>query len=156
MRKRRTRQHIIEDLGFNHVERHILLAGFILRRFSHNDYGYDGMIDTFNEQGEAQSLSFMIQLKSTDNIQKSLESETFSFDLSKRDLELWLSCANPVMLVLFDAQEEISYYIDLQSYFKKNRILLENVRKFVRVYFPFTSVFNTSCIQSLYNFFQNN
>ena len=71
MRKRRTRQHIIEDLGFNHVERHILLAGYILRRFSQNDYGYDGMIDTFNEEGEAQSLSFMFQLKSTDNIQQS-------------------------------------------------------------------------------------
>jgi hypothetical protein len=34
MRKRRTRQHIIEDLGFNHIERNILLSGNILRRYS--------------------------------------------------------------------------------------------------------------------------
>ncbi len=28
MRKLRTRQHIIEDLGLNQIERHILYAGF--------------------------------------------------------------------------------------------------------------------------------
>ena len=152
MRKRRTRQHIIEDLGFNHVERHILLAGYILRRFSQNDYGYDGMIDTFNEQGEAQSLSFMFQLKSTDNIQQSRENETYTFDLSKRDLELWLHSVSPVILILFDAQKEVAYFIDLQSYFKKNRILLKNIRKFVRVYLPFTAVFDSYAIQNLGKF----
>lgn len=47
MKKRRTRQHIIEDLGLNHIEKHILLTGNVLRRFSEYDYGYDGMIDTF-------------------------------------------------------------------------------------------------------------
>ena len=149
MRKRRTRQHIIEDLGFNHVERHILLAGYILRRFSQNDYGYDGMIDTFNEEGEAQSLSFMFQLKSTDNIQQSRENDTFTFDLSKRDLELWLNSVNPVILILFDAQKEVAYFIDLQSYFKKNRISLKNIRKFVRVYLPFKAVFDSLAIQNL-------
>jgi Domain of unknown function (DUF4365) len=151
MRKRRTRQHVIEDLGFNHVERHVLLAGYILRRFSQNDYGFDGMIDTFNELGEAQSLSFMIQLKSTDNIQKSREKETITFDLSKRDLELWLNSVNTVLLVLFDAQKEVAYFIDLQSYFEKNRILLKNIHKFVRVYLPLSSIFDTISIQSLRN-----
>jgi hypothetical protein len=151
MRKRRTRQHVIEDLGFNHVERHVLLAGYILRRFSQNDYGFDGMIDTFNELGEAQSLSFMIQLKSTDNIQKSREKETLTFDLSKRDLELWLNSVNTVLLVLFDAQKEVAYFIDLQSYFEKNRILLKNIHKFVRVYLPINAIFDTISIQNLRN-----
>ena len=63
MKKLRTRQHIIEDLGLNHIERQILLSGNVLRRFRENDYGYDGMIETFNEQGEAENLIFMIQLK---------------------------------------------------------------------------------------------
>ena len=63
MKKLRTRQHIIEDLGLNHIEKQILLSGNILRRFGENDYGYDGMIDTFNEQGETENLSFKIKFK---------------------------------------------------------------------------------------------
>ena len=38
MKKRRTRQHIIEGLGLNHIERQILLSGNVLRRFLDNDY----------------------------------------------------------------------------------------------------------------------
>ena len=52
MRKQRTRGHIIEDLGFNHVERQILYVGFTVHRYTHNDYGYDGLFHTFNERGE--------------------------------------------------------------------------------------------------------
>ena len=90
MRKQRTREHVIEDLGFNHVERQILYAGYTVQRYMHNDYGYDGLIHTFNEVGEIESDGIYIQLKSTDNIQFSVKSETIVFDLSKRDLELWL------------------------------------------------------------------
>ena len=50
MKKRRTRQHIIEGLGLNHIEKHILLSGNVLRRFSDYDYGYDGQIETIGRQ----------------------------------------------------------------------------------------------------------
>jgi Domain of unknown function (DUF4365) len=130
------------NVWFNHIERHILYAGNILRRYSQNDYGYDGKIDTFNEQGEALNRSFMIQLKSTDNIQLSEQHKGYIVDLSKRDLELWLDSFHPVLLVLFDAQNEIAYYTDLQTYFEKNRILLKNGRKFVRVYCSNEAIFD--------------
>ena len=154
MKKFRTRQHIIEDLGLNHIQRQILLSGNILRRFSENDYGYDGMIDTFNERGEAENLSFKIQLKSTDNIHLSLQKEGFSIDLSKRDLELWLDNVYPVLLILYDAQGEITYFVDLQTHFKENRLLLQNVRKFVRIYLPQISVFDKVIIQELQKKYQ--
>ena len=32
MKKLRTRQHIIEDLGLNHIEKQVLLSGNILKR----------------------------------------------------------------------------------------------------------------------------
>ena len=149
MKKLRTRQHIIEDLGLNHIERQILLSGNILRRFRENDYGYDGMIETFNEQGEAENLIFMIQLKSTDNIQFSNDKGGFIVDLSRRDLELWLKNTLTVLLILYDAQGEIAYFVDLQTYFNENRILLKNVRKFVRIFIPPKSVFNKTNIQEL-------
>ena len=149
MKKLRTRQHIIEDLGLNHIERQILLSGNVLRRFRENDYGYDGMIETFNEQGEAENLIFMIQLKSTDNIQFSNDKGGFIVDLSRRDLELWLKNTLTVLLILYDAQGEIAYFVDLQTYFNENRILLKNVRKFVRIFIPPKSVFNKTNIQEL-------
>jgi hypothetical protein len=149
MKKRRTRQHIIEGLGLNHIERQILLSGNVLRRFSDNDYGYDGMIETFNELGERQNQLLMLQLKSTDVIQQSPQNDGFIVDLSKRDLELWLKNDFPVLLILYDAQEEIAYFTDLQSYFNENRLSLNNVRKFVRIYLPPHSIFNKIAIQEL-------
>lgn len=149
MKKLRTRQHIIEDLGFNHIEKQILLAGFVQRRYFHNDYGFDGCIDTFSDIGEIENLSIMFQLKSTDVISISNQKKACIFDLDKRDLELWLSDLRPVILILFDAQKEIAYFIDLQEYFRQNRQVLDDVRKFVRVYLPQTAIFNTKSIKEL-------
>jgi hypothetical protein len=149
MKKRRTRQHIIEGLGLNHIEKHVLLSGNVLRRFSDYDYGYDGQIETFNELGETQNQAFLIQLKSTDNIQLSPQKEGFIVDLSKRDLELWLKSYYPVLLVLYDAQTEVGYFTDLQTYFNENRILLQNVRKFVRVFLSPQSEFTKTAIHEL-------
>ena len=71
------------------------------------------------------------------------------FDLSRPDLELWLYSKNPVLLILFDAQAGLAYYIDLQLYFKVNRIKLKNVRKFVRIYIPKTAVLNSKSVKEL-------
>ena len=153
MRKQRTREHIIEDLGFNHVERQVLHAGYIIRRNSQNDYGYDGAIHTFNERGEAENFFMWFQLKSTDHIQISAQKKAFVFEnrinLSRQDLELWLYSKNPVLLILFDAQKDVAHFIDLQPYFNENKIKLKNVRKFVRVYIPEESVFNSLSVQKL-------
>ena len=149
MKKLRTRQHIIEDLGLNHNERQILLTGNIFRRFKDYDYGYDGQMETFDDQGEAVNNTIMVQLKSTDSIQLSPKKEGYIVDLSKRDLELWLTCPYPVLLILYDAKKEIAYFEDLQTYFNKNRLLLKNVNKFVRVNLSPKSVFNVTAIQQL-------
>jgi Domain of unknown function (DUF4365) len=149
MRKQRTRHHVIEDLGFNHIERQILYAGFTIQRNTHNDYGYDGLVYTFNEQGEINPFNFHIQLKSTDNIQELKKKTTISFDLSKRDLELWLLSTTKLLVVLYDAQAEIAYFIDLQEYFKENGLSLNTIRKYFRVNIPLANLFNTHNIKQL-------
>ena len=92
---------------------------------------------------------FMIQLKSTDNIQLSSQKQGFIIDLSKQDLELWLESSYPVLLMLYDAKKEITYFTDLLNYFNENRILLQNVRKFVRIYLSQQSVFTKTVIHEL-------
>ena len=154
MKKLRTRKHIIEDLGLNHIEKQILLSGNILKRNQDNDYGYDGMINTFDEIGQIDNLSFLVQLKSTDFIELSPQKAGFIVDLSKRDLELWLRSKSPVLLILYDAQGDIAYFVDLQTYFNENRLLLKNVRKFVRIFIPTKSVFNSSAVKELQKTFK--
>ena len=148
MRKQRTRAHIIEDLGFNHVERQILYAGFTVHRYSHNDYGYDGLFHTFNAQGEYENGIFFFQLKSTDQIQFSEKKKALVFDLSRRDLELWLVDTMTMLLILYDAQNEIAYYIDLQAYFRNNSIRMGKDRKFIRVYIANENIFTAFAAQS--------
>lgn len=148
MRKQRTRAHIIEDLGFNHVERQILYAGFTVHRYSHNDYGYDGLFHTFNAQGGYENGIIFFQLKSTDHIEFSEKKKAFVFDLSQRDLELWLEDTITMLLILYDGQREIAYYIDLQAYFRKKGIKIGKERKFFRVYIPVKNEFTKLVAQS--------
>lgn len=147
MRKQRTREHVIEDLGFNHVERQILYAGFTVQRYTHNDYGYDGLIHTFNEFGEIESDGIYIQLKSTDRIRIFKKTNSIVFDLSKRDLELWLMSIISMLLIIYDAQSEKAFFIDLQSYFRKKSIESNKSRKFVRIHIPIENSFSAQSIQ---------
>ena len=149
MRKLRTRQHIIEDLGFNHIERQALYAGYTIQRFGNSDYGYDGTVTTFNEEGEIENLVIHFQLKSTDHINTTSDNQFFVFDVSTRDLELWLQNRFPVMFLLYDAVKEVSYYLDIQEYFQKDGILLKKSRKFVRIKIPIDQVWSQQNIIKL-------
>jgi hypothetical protein len=149
MRKRRTRQHIIEDLGFNHIERQVLYAGYTMYRYSTNDYGHDGFIIFFNELGEIESKIVQFQLKSTDVLKTSVDNNLVIFDLSARDLELWLMSEAKVLFIIYDAIQEVAYFIDLQDYFSKNRKSLQKIRKFVRIYIPKDNIFDKQQIINL-------
>lgn len=146
MRKRRTRQHIIEDLGFNHVERQVILTGCIIKRYF-KDYGYDGEIQTFDENGLYETGYVLFQLKSTDFPKLNRTGKILLFDLSKRDLELWLYEDVPVVLILYCGNWDKAYFVELSNYFNKNKIDLKEVRKFVRIQIPIQNIFDTEAVQ---------
>ncbi len=148
MRKQRTREHIIEDLGFNYIERQILYAGFTVERVR-QDYGHDGFFVTFNEIGEVEPHLIRFQLKSTDFIKFSEKKQSVNFDLSKRDLELWLLDTNKMLLMLYDAQKEVAYFEDLQIYFKNNKLNLKKESKFVRISIPTSNLLSVKSIQNI-------
>ena len=154
MVKLRTRQQIIDDLAFNHIERQILLSGNVLERDKDDNYDYEGVIDLYNEQGQVSNLALAIQLKATDSIQLLSKKAQFVVDLSKQDLERWLKTEIPVLLILYDAQQDIAYFTDLQTYFNENRHLLKNVRKFVKISLSPSWVFNKSAISKLQKTFK--
>jgi Domain of unknown function (DUF4365) len=148
MRKRRTRSHIIEDLGFNHVERQVLLAGFTTQKFNF-DYGYDSYIHTYKQNGEYENGEIIFQLKSTDNIRFSEKKQGFIYDLSVRDLELWLLSQSLMLIILYDSKINQAYFVDLKDYFQKNSATLKNLRRFVRIFIPQQNLIEPNSIEEL-------
>lgn len=116
-RKRRTRQHVISELGANHFERQALLCGYSVERIEH-DYGIDLVMFTYDASGEIENGQVFIQLKATDNLNILADQRTIAFSLRRSDLELWLYEPMPCMLVVFDAAAKVAYWTYLQAYFE--------------------------------------
>ena len=118
MWKRRTREHVIADLSVNHVERFILRCGWTVER-SRFDYGIDLYMQTYNTGGKAESGWVRFQLKATDNLKRSADGTVIPLRLEWRDLLFWLNAAEPIILILYDAQEDRAYWLYVQEYFRR-------------------------------------
>ncbi len=148
MRKRCTRQHFIEYLGYNHLEKQCLLARCTWQRYVH-DYGYDSLISTYSESGEPEQGHIQVQVKSTDHIERYKKQGSVYFDLEKRDLETWLDDIFPMLLVLYDAKNDLCYYLELGEYSRQQRDFLKKINKFVRVFIPSEQVLSPDAINIL-------
>lgn len=113
-RKRRTREHIIHDLAVNHVERVALLCEYSVERIVH-DYGVDLLVFTYDENGEYENELLRIQVKATDQLSVQADGKTIAVRVSRSDVEAWLSELMPCILVLYDAQAESAYWLEIQE-----------------------------------------
>jgi len=118
MKKRRTRSHIIADLSANHVEKQVLLCGYTVERTVH-DYGVDLLLYTFTDEGEIENETVSIQLKATDDLPLLKDGQTIAFPVEIADLEYWLGERFPVILIVYDAQRDIAFWVYIQSYFER-------------------------------------
>jgi Domain of unknown function (DUF4365) len=118
LRKRRTREHIIADLSVHHVEGVILRQGWTVEKFWH-DYGYDLAMYTYNEQGEPEAENILFQLKATDNLTSHEVQAGISWTVDVRDLRLWHDETMPVILVVYDATEEVAYWVLISDIIKQ-------------------------------------
>jgi len=117
-KKTRTREHIIADLGLNHLERFVYLNGFSTECFK-SDYGYDVNLFTYDNKGEFETGNIYVQLKATDRLKLVNNGSELSFVLDKRDINLWFNEPFPVILIIFDAINDRGYWLYLQRYFEK-------------------------------------
>jgi hypothetical protein len=107
-KKVRTRGHVIADLGVNHIERLILLAGYTMQRITH-DYGLDTFMTTYDPDGQVENEAVCFQVKSTDHIQLAADEKTVTFRVESADLRYWLFELMPVILVVYDATNDRAY-----------------------------------------------
>jgi hypothetical protein len=115
LRKRRTREHILEDLSIHHVEGFVLPEGHTIQRVDH-DYGYDLFMFTFDARGYAERGLVFLQVKAAEALQP--VGTDYVFDLDVRDYNLWIREEMPVILILFDAGRQQAFWLPVQNYFR--------------------------------------
>lgn len=146
-RKRRTREHVIADQSFNHIERFIIDAGHTAQRWGH-DYGYDLVMTTFDEQGYVETGVVFWQLKASEQLP--ITKQGIAFDLDIRDYNLWRVESFPVILALFDASVRKAYWLHVQQYFDgtPSRVPRKGA-KTIRVYAPPRQIVNLRAIETV-------
>lgn len=120
MRKRRTREHVIADLGVNHVERWVLRCGWTVERTRY-DYGIDLDMVTYSDDGAVENDFVSIQVKATDSLKRLADGTAIPIRLEWRDLLYWLNEQQPVILIVYEAQEDKAYWLWVQDYFQRRR-----------------------------------
>lgn len=113
---RRTREHVIAALGRNHVERFFLEKGHVVHR-PDEDYGYDLVVITYDEEGFPESNDLRIQLKASDDPRFVEGGSAIACRVEKRHYNLWMEELMPVLLVAYDAREQRTYCVEVREYF---------------------------------------
>lgn len=144
-RKRRTREHIIEDLSENYLERLVLLKGHVLRR-PDRDYGVDVTMFHFAEDGAVENGEVRFQLKATDRLKKTRGGKAISFPIKTGDLHYWSLETYPFILIVYDAKTEIAYWLGVQEYVNHHPESVKSGRKSVNIHIP---VSNTLTVESI-------
>jgi hypothetical protein len=155
VKKKRPRQHVIADLSVNHVERYILLCGFSVERVEH-DYGIDLVIFTYDANGEIENGQIYVQLKATDALRCIDDGSLITFSLQRSDLEFWLQEPMPWILIVYDAQDNLAYWLYVQSYFERQfGFDLAQVGETVTVYLPTSNILNQEAVRQFAQYKRN-
>jgi hypothetical protein len=142
-RKRRTREHVLEDLSIHHVEGFIFHEGHTVQRID-ADYGYDLFMTTFDESGYPEKGVVYFQVKAAESLQR--VGTNYVFDLDVRDYNLWMHEEQPVILVLFDAGRERAVWLASQKYFRAKANHPRTGARTVRVRVPESQVLDRAAI----------
>jgi hypothetical protein len=145
-RKRRTREHVIADLSVHHVEGLALKCRYSVQRLV-PDYGYDLLLQTYNEAGETERGYVLLQLKASDNLQQYelVQEEAFSFPVNAKDYRLWCEEVPLVFFILYDAQLGEAYWLDVQEDARNQEH--EPIGKSVRLHVPRRHVLGVQTIR---------
>jgi hypothetical protein len=114
-RKRRTREHVIADLGVNFVERAALECGYVVER-KVKDYGVDLVIETTDARGEIEPGQVRVQVKASDAIARTADGQAVTQRVKVADLKAWLFEIGLVVIVAYDARADAAYWLDVQEY----------------------------------------
>lgn len=119
-RKRRTREHVIACMSTNHVEQHIYDVGYTAERVE-NDYGYDLILFTYDNQGYVEQGCIFIQLKASEHLHSNPPNGEYKYRISIEDYNLWQNEPMPVFLILYDAEKRKGFWLYVQAFFEEDQ-----------------------------------
>jgi hypothetical protein len=83
-----------------------------------HDYGYDGTISVYNRVGEREPGLVFVQVKSAERAERLQDGQTITFRLDRVDLRHWLVEPMPVVLCLYEAASDQTFWLPVQDYFE--------------------------------------
>jgi uncharacterized protein DUF4365 len=147
--KRRTREHVIADLGECFVEWQVLQCGHVVERM-HRDYGIDMELKVFNEGGQLESGDVLIQVKATESLALRSGQTAFSVRVERANLVDWVYELQPVVLIAFDARKKRGYWVCIQEIFGDPTLLnFFGFGKSVSVRIPIANRLNPTAIRKI-------
>jgi len=148
---KRTRAHVLEARSRQHVES-IFPTEWVCRRVE-DDYGLDMRVEIVTGE-QVSGSEFAVQLKGTDHLRTSGEDVLHSCKVSTANY--FLQRPEPVMYVVYDAQEDTAYWLWVQPYLRG----LDDARpgwrdrKEVRVRIPRTNRLTREAVPLIANYVQ--
>jgi len=146
-RKRRTREHVIEDLSENHLERKVLLKGHLLRR-PERDYGVDVTMFHFGVDGTIENGEVRFQLKATESLKVIKHGTVISFPIKTGDLHYWALEIYPFILVVFDAKSEKAFRLHIQEYVNSHPDQVDPGKETVNIHIPLVNKLTVKSIET--------
>ena len=138
-RKRRTRQHVIEEMGVNFLERQVLRRGHQLQRPSLREYGCDATMFHFAKNGEIEDGEVRFQVKATDTLKIVDSGRSVSCRVEVAHVQYWYWQTPPFVLVQYDAVKERAFWFHLQHYVDSQPRLLAPQRKSATLRIPMSN-----------------
>ncbi len=106
------------------------------------------LLYTYSEEGEIENENINIQLKATEHLSLLQDGQTIPFLVDRADLEYWRYELFPVILIVYDAVNEIAYWTYIQAYFQQRQDFnLELVGTTYTIHIPRSQVVNLEAIR---------
>jgi hypothetical protein len=150
-RKRRTREHVIADLSVNHVERQVFICGYTVERVT-RDYGIDLEMTTYGPEGEVEPGLVLFQVKATDHLPLLADGSAVAFPVSTADLAYWLGQISPVVLAVYDAVGDRTFWLYVQRYAEEQLLRPDDLGGSVTLRIPTTNELNPASVRLLREF----
>jgi hypothetical protein len=144
-RPRRTREHINASRSHNYIEKFFIDKGHTVDRPG-ADYGYDVLVNTYDEEGYAESGDIRIQLKASEEFEYVEKGSFISYKISIKHYNLWAAEVMPVFLVLYDATRHRASWVYIQEYFSDPTKRPRANAKSLKIRIPVDNVFTDATV----------
>jgi len=134
-----TDNDIIERSGIHAVAKKLTEMRCIWRETRNTDVGIDGQIEFINSNGYSTGHLLAMQIKSGLSYFKQGNENYLFYYPGKKHRNYWTNFPIPVILVLYNPQEDVAYWIDVRRYLRSPVTMDENV---IRI--PRTNILDSS------------